>query len=447
MLSQENYNIAKYENRIFNDGSQEMRRSGYNVIQKITSLRGFNESYDKVLEHCDVVANAVTDYLDQMNDSVKDEKIITLASFDFIGTQSSDSSLPDYLSTVAGLMESLNPMRALGLFPSMSAAYADAIGYKITNTMSEYIIRKIDSDIKTDNLDAFDALEMTLKSLLKTRYFTFNRYVLTRKADTSSPEAKDLAQENYLDELDIIVDTVMSDLISQGQSIVDPRGVEEFKTELNQIDPALESITNDDVAYSPEYILSPEYYSVMMETFHKPFMELKANGGTEEELTTLRLNATKAHNAWNNLRVLNQAPDLQADSVLPGQEAKQSLNSISYPVALYQMLLYASKELFNKEYNENHEILSYIIDVVKEATEMCLTDDMVVYDNRFPYKWLSTFHIAHNADLSVWFSLADTSLVQAISTVDQILKGVTPEEAREEAMRRLEEMRKQGEDA
>lgn len=447
MLGQENYNIDKYENRIFNDGSQEMRRSGYNVIQKITSLRGFNESYDKILEHCDAVANAVTDYLDQMNESIKDERIVTLASFDFIGAQANDSSLPDYLSTVAGLMESLNPMRSLGLFPSMSAAYADAIGYKITNTMSEYIIRKIDSDIKTDNLDAFDALEMTLKELLKTRYFTFNRYVLTRKADTSTPEAKDLAQENYLDELDIIVDTVMSDLISQGQSIVDPRGVEEFKVELNKIDPALESITNDDVAYSPEYILSPEYYSVMMEVFHKPFMELKANGGTEAELTTLRLNATKAHNAWNNLRTLNQAPDLKADSVLPGQEAKQSLNSISYPVALYQMLLYASKELFNKEYNEKHEILSYVLDVVKEATEMCLTDDIVVYDNRFPYKWLSTFHIAHNADLSVWFSLADTSLVQAISTVDQILKGVTPEEAREEAMKRLEEMRKQGEEA
>ena len=446
-MNMDNLNVAKYSNRIFNDGNQNMRRSGYNVIQKITSLRGFDISYDKVLEHCKEVAKAVDDYLADMNDNIKEEKIVTLGSFDFMSAQGSDSNLPDYLSTVAGLIESLVPMRALGLYPTMTATYADAIGYKITNELSEYVVRKIDTDIKTENMDAYEALEQTVRELLKARYFTFNRYAITRGVDTSTEEAKDLAMENYNDELDVVIDNTIADLISQGQSIIDPRGVDQFLDELNGIDSALESVTNKDVAYSPEYILSPEYYSLMMDVFHKPYMELKQNGATEAELQDLRMNATKAHNAWNNLRSLNQAPDLKTDINLPGQESKQSLNSLSYPVVIYQMLLFASKELFNQDFSfhENPK-LDYILSVIQEGSYQVLTDDIVEFDNTFPYKWLSTFHIAHNADLTIWFSLADNSVVQAISTLDQILKGMTPEDAREEAMKRLEQMRQQGEE-
>lgn len=449
--------MLKYEDRIFNSGNQQMRRSSYNVIQRITQLRGFDVSYDKVLKHCADVSEMVNTYIEQLNDSVKDEKIITLGTFEFIDAHALDSNLPDYLSTVAGLMESLVPMRALGLTPSSSSsAYADAIGYKITNELSEYVIRKIDNDLKTDNLDAFDALEVTVKNMLKSRYFTFNRYCATRGMSVETDEDKELAQENYNDALDAMTNTVMADLLSQGQSIVDAVGIPEFKKKLTEIDSGLESYVAEDIAYSPEYILSPEYYNMIMAIYKSDHDKAAAQGATEAELMEYRKKATEVHNAWTTLRTANQSPTFDPNNQstkLPGQQG-DSLNSIQYPVAIYQMLLYASKELYNKDFNEEtadvntpfDAVSSYVLDIIKEGSSQILTDDLVYYDETFPYRWLSTFHMAHNADLAIWFSLADTGIIQAISTLDQILKGMTPEEARAEARQRLEQMRSQGEE-
>lgn len=441
---------TKYEDRIFNSGEQQMRRSSYNVIQKITALRGFDVSYDKVLNHCANVSEAVNDYMDQLNDSIKDEKLITLGTFEFIDAHAEDSNLPDYLSTVAGLMESLVPMKALGLTPATAPTYADAIGYKITNELSEYVVRKIDSDLKTDNLDAFDALEYTVKNMLLARFFTFNRYCATRQMSVQTDEDKELAKENYDDALESMTNTVMADLLTQGQSIVDAIGIPEFKKQLTDIDPGLESYASDDIAYSAEYILSPEYYNLIMGMYKSNYDKASAQGATEAELMEYRKKATEVHNAWTSLRTANQSPSFDPNNKtkLPGQQNESSLNSIQYPVALYQMLLYASKELYNKEFDEEtaNPAVLYVLDVIKEASSQVLPDDLVSYTETFPYKWLSTFHMAHNADLSIWFSLADTGIIQAVSTLDQILKGLTPEEARAEARQRLEEMRSQGEE-